>query len=343
MTPSGSGRDPAEPRADARPSDRQLLCGLVVASELDLHQHRPAAPGAEPDLVVRLGLPVERKLPVPEGTQVARVDGPDGPSFSVVRAQDDSFLLRFHGACDIQVSADLAEAVVRPALGAPAGIESVLAAGALLAFQLYQRGHLVLHASAVDLGESALAFVGQSGMGKSTMAAVMCAAGARLITDDVLRVDDESGTPLARLGATEIRLRKGARELVQHFEVPPDVRTSADERQVLRLDDRAQDGLPLSAVVIPRPDPDAVAVVLEPVPPKVATLALLGFPRLPGWRDPRVTGRQFAATAAMVARLPVLVARVPWGPPFAADLPAQLTEALQPYLSGSDSTGSRAT
>jgi len=77
--------------------------------------------------------------------------------------------------------------------GADLGLVTVLTAGALLAVHLRLRGELVLPASAVQLGGAALAFVRASGMGKSTLAALLCASGHGLVTDDVLRVDPADG------------------------------------------------------------------------------------------------------------------------------------------------------
>lgn len=51
---------------------------------------------------------------------------------------------------------------------------------------LMQQGHLVLHASAVNVNGNAIAFLGNSGSGKSTMATFLSKKGYPLITDDVL-------------------------------------------------------------------------------------------------------------------------------------------------------------
>lgn len=255
-----------------------------------------------------------------------------GPGYSMVRAEDGSFLLRFTSACDIEISQDFTEVLVRPAVGASEGLATVLTAGAMLAFQLYVRGSLVLHASAVDLGGVAVAFVGRSGMGKSTMAALMCADGARLITDDVLRVDSPGAEPRARLGATDVRLRKGASEVLGEFGAAATPRLSADGRHVLRLGDGAADHLPLGAIVIPRPCPGLERLALEPLGSRAALLALLGFPRIPGWREPTTLEQQFAATAALLRTVPVYLANVPWGPPFDPEIAPQLRAALGPVL-----------
>ena len=60
--------------------------------------------------------------------------------------------------------------------------------GPVFAVLLYQRGNLVLHASAVNVEGSAIAFLGYAGYGKSTLSLKMYEKGHSLITDDILRV-----------------------------------------------------------------------------------------------------------------------------------------------------------
>ena len=100
------------------------------------------------------------------------------------------------------------------------GMEPIMIRGSLAALQLYLRGHLVLHASAVQLVDHAVAFIGHSGMGKSTLATLMCADGSgTVITDDVLRVDKNSDrSPGSKTGQPEVRLRSGAEGLGDRFD-----------------------------------------------------------------------------------------------------------------------------
>ena len=62
------------------------------------------------------------------------------------------------------------------------------------------RGFHLLHASAVQLEEGAVAVVGPSGAGKSTLAAELLRRGNRLLTDDVLALESSSGTVIAHPG-----------------------------------------------------------------------------------------------------------------------------------------------
>ena len=58
--------------------------------------------------------------------------------------------------------------------------------GPALGVLLEQRGHLVLHASAVNYGNKAVAFLGASGAGKSTLAGALCRKGFKLHADNLL-------------------------------------------------------------------------------------------------------------------------------------------------------------
>jgi hypothetical protein len=60
---------------------------------------------------------------------------------------------------------------------------------AALNLALDQRGMFLLHASAVNIGDACIAFMGRSGWGKSTMAAYMQAQGFPIIADDTVVID----------------------------------------------------------------------------------------------------------------------------------------------------------
>ena len=61
--------------------------------------------------------------------------------------------------------------------------------GMMLAALLSQRGYFVLHASVVQMGNSAIAFVGPVGAGKSTLAAALRARGYTVVADDNAAID----------------------------------------------------------------------------------------------------------------------------------------------------------
>jgi len=314
--------------------DRQHLYGLVVEAPFDLHQERPVAPGRATDVRVATGAPTTQR-DEPDGRVVLHHALAGDPWYTAWDRGPQGYLLRFHDACDFVVSRDTATVTLHPAEGSDPGLSRVLTTGGMLAFVLHLRRELVLHASAVETADGAVAFVGYSGMGKSTMAALLCAEGAQLVTDDVLRLDARDGGFVARLGATELRLRKGADSLVDRFDGrAPGRRVSADARHVLQVGDGARDRAPLRAVVVPQPDREPGArLAVRRLEGRVALLEMLRYPRFHGWQDPALQADQLAHAAAVARGVPVLVADVPWGPPFAPDLGAQLGRLLDEALS----------
>lgn len=64
--------------------------------------------------------------------------------------------------------------------------------GGVFSVALHLQGLVCLHGSGVGLGGSAVAFLANKGAGKSTLATALCAAGATLVTDDMLPVDPRS-------------------------------------------------------------------------------------------------------------------------------------------------------
>lgn len=86
-------------------------------------------------------------------------------------------------------------------------MEQVALLGSGFAIWMEQQGLLALHGAAVVLEEgSAVAFLGHNGAGKSTLAIHLMAAGASLLTDDLLAVQVEQETVLGRPGYPQIRL-----------------------------------------------------------------------------------------------------------------------------------------
>jgi hypothetical protein len=78
--------------------------------------------------------------------------------------------------------------------------------GPIMAFVLRLRGDVALHASAVRIGDAAVAFVGPHGSGKSTTAAALARAGCPVVTDDLLRLTPGPAGWLAHPYGSALRL-----------------------------------------------------------------------------------------------------------------------------------------
>lgn len=306
---------------------RYYAHGLVICSEVELGLPAGEPAAAAPDLILRWG--AEREVPRedPPGSRLAALTGRDGTlRYSLARDRTRA-VLRYPGLCEFVGDPELADVTVHLHPGGDPGLIPILAAGALVAVHLKLRHELVLHASAVQRNGQVLAFVGASGMGKSTLAALLCNNGCELVTDDVLRVDLTA--PVARVypGGVESRLRMNARQLADA--APSDaVRRTADGRLALRPRACADEPLPLAACVVPLPTRKALDVSVRRLRNAQALLRMLQFPRIVGWSEPALTACEFQALADLVERVPVFEASVPWGPPFRPEVVSGLLEAL---------------
>jgi hypothetical protein len=97
--------------------------------------------------------------------------------------------------------------LVEPYPGADAEHIRVFLLGSAMGAILHQRKFLVLHANAVEINGACVAFVGASGLGKSTLASAFLKRGHRILTDDVCAVyfDDAKG-PMVAPGYAQIKL-----------------------------------------------------------------------------------------------------------------------------------------
>jgi hypothetical protein len=100
---------------------------------------------------------------------------------------------------------------------------------------LQQRGLLALHASAVAVGEGAVAFMGPSGIGKSTLATAFHQRGYTVLTDDVCVVDfDAGGAPVVVPGYPQLKLWVDALEKLDLDPASlPRIRPALEKRALL--------------------------------------------------------------------------------------------------------------
>src|SRR5688572_17324577 len=111
---------------------------------------------------------------------------PDGTPWTAFYRTSSGLLLRFPDLADFEVSADGRHVTCAPVPGiSPATIEH-LYLNQVLPLALSKLGKLVFHASAVDAGGGAVAFLAASGRGKSTLAAGFAVNGHQFLTDDGL-------------------------------------------------------------------------------------------------------------------------------------------------------------
>jgi energy-coupling factor transporter ATP-binding protein EcfA2 len=239
------------------------LCGMTVASAIELPGAiRVDAPAGPVDARIRRDLTLPTALP---GASAS------GPNWSVA---DEQILAIIPSLARILLTAGSDIAV-----DAPATADNDIAAflhGGVLAILLHQRRQIVLRASAISIGGKAILFCGQSGTGKSTLAAVMSARGHPFYADDLCSISlDETGVATIAADGTTLRLwddvidrlaltgRQGAalRSTVRKFHVEPP-RAAAESH------------LPIAAVYMLREDHAAVTSRISPLPAGEAAMLL---------------------------------------------------------------------
>jgi hypothetical protein len=121
--------------------------------------------------------------------------------------RDGDFAIRFEGLACVHVNPAGASVWVQPETEAlTSDTIQHLVADHVIPRVLAHRGELVLHAGAVQLDESVIVLVGESGRGKSTLAASLTRYGWCLLGDDAVIVSNEGGVHHGRAVYRSLRL-----------------------------------------------------------------------------------------------------------------------------------------
>jgi hypothetical protein len=116
------------------------------------------------------------------------------------------YLLRFPGLTDFDVSADGKEIIVHPAPNTDAVTIEHLCNNQVVPLALSRQGAPSFHASVVAVPDGAVAFLGKTGMGKSTIAASFALNEAKFLTDDSLIIEETGGVCRALPSHASLRL-----------------------------------------------------------------------------------------------------------------------------------------
>lgn len=137
---------------------------------------------------------------------------PDQSLWCAFHREHGGYRLRFPGLADFLVSANGLDVRAIPVPGLDATTLEHLYLNQVLPLALSKQGEPVFHASAVVLPHGAVAFVAESGRGKSTLATHFALAGALLLTDDGLVLDQIEQGFLVRPSHPSVRLWEDSRE-----------------------------------------------------------------------------------------------------------------------------------
>jgi hypothetical protein len=275
---------------------RYRAYGLTLESDFPLPALEPWAGGGTPDVRIVEAPPSTRPSPLREGdgafvltAEEAVVPIPEIGTF-VVRGGEEMRVHVESGASRLRVAQ--------------------YATGNMLGMLLYQRGLLVLHASAVRVGDAAIAILGPCGAGKSSTAAALYAAGMPLAADDNTAIRFEADGAVLLPGAPSLKIFPAAAVALR---VAPDELYFINDPK-LKLGYRAQRGfahapVPLAAVYVLQKEraPGSVGD-FERIAPQQALLYLLAQ-SVPGRQERPGGAAVFRACARLANSVPAYAVR----------------------------------
>lgn len=243
------------------------MAGLTVRSEVELPMlvSLPSDDPRPPDVLVKLG-----EVPTSLTDFSHR-----GANWVVNR---ESFLLDLRGIGRF-LSEEGRRLTLQPAPGVVPEDIAVFVTGTAMAAILYQRGGMLLHASAVIHHGRAFLFCGASGAGKSTIAGALVQRGASFLADDVCSVDQSAGrTPLVLADGRYLRLQPDSIDHVGLRDGVRDrVRRHIDKFHVVPapVSQAVQESAPLGGIYILSNSTAAASPGVRPMPPLEAAQSLL--------------------------------------------------------------------
>jgi hypothetical protein len=306
------------------------VSGLRLRSDIPLAADPAVEAERGADVAVVAGHCTEIPWRRPSPTVIAETfDNAGWPRYSFCALDDGTMVGRFYALADFAFSSDLRYVSCHRHPEISEEMAGLLVPGNIVSYVLSMTGHFVLHASAVELPTGgAVGFVGPTAKGKTTCAALLCAEGCGLVTDDVLVVDLDADRPRCRRGASMLRLRTQQSGLVSRFVSAPTVSTTPDGRLAVRPEHLAGNDVALEAIVMPSPSRDHSAVMSRRLSGADAVALLMAMPRIEGWRSPARVTEMFEQATVLAQAVPVLEVQIPWGPPFADDVGVRLVEEL---------------
>ena len=153
------------------PSNTYYLAGLRIVSEIALPGLMACADQIGPSVSIRCAR-------LPETLSSVTAVFPEG------QCNDNELLFTIPDTGRYLIRSG-SEILVDPAANSSLGDVAAYLLGTAFGVLCHQRGTTPLHGSAIDVVDGCVAFVGDSGAGKSTMAAALASRGHQVISDDL--------------------------------------------------------------------------------------------------------------------------------------------------------------
>ena len=242
------------PTLDNLPPHRHRVYGLTIAAWIPFPELPHAPADAPVDAVFRLG-EVPAQLDSPQFT---------GACFQAAPGR----LLAWIDGVARYLAVDGRTILVQPEPGAlPDDLRALLLCSPMGGL-LHQRGRLPLHASVIATPRGAVVFMGNSGRGKSTLAAHFTKCGFRVLADDIAVVRlDAAGRPEVAPGFPQFKLwPHSVKELGGEAEQLPRLRPQMEKRTLAFPEGFCHEPLPIARIYALEADNQSPDIRLLPQP-----------------------------------------------------------------------------
>ena len=235
-----------------------------------------------------------------------------GDWFQHARLSDGSDYFQWSGLFEFLVSTDGRRINCRELNGAsPESFQTYLV-GQVLSFALLKHGIEPLHSTAVVINGEAVAFLGDSGFGKSSLGAAFVQAGYPLLTDDLLVLKEEGDRFMAYPGSPRIKLFPGIAKSLLGERVSSTPMNNETPKLVIPLGQNEtvlpQGAFPVKAIYVltpPRARSQSSKIAIRPLSPRRAFVELITNTFNALIVEPERLKRQFVLASRLAAVVPV--------------------------------------
>jgi hypothetical protein len=296
---------PPSARSDGDSRHRYAVYGIDIVSDRPL-----SMPRYSHDPLCRVECVHGRASAFEAALRTTTVDSALDAWHQYAALADGSTYVRWQGVGEFLVAADGRRITSRATADASRESFHVYMFGQALSFALVKQRLEPLHATAIVVDGRAIAFLGGSAFGKSTLAASFLAAGHRLLTDDLLILRSSSDGIVAYPGPPRIKLfplmaRTFLDGVAAGIAMNPET-----EKSIVPLDERRSCSTPVPLAAIyslaaPRDSCRRNGATVEPLSPREAFVELVKSSfnrRLAGAQR---MARQFDAMAQVADSVPV--------------------------------------
>jgi len=237
---------------------------------------------------------------------------PSGELWLSFAKVDGGYRLRFEKLADFFVSTDGQKITYQPLSSVPSNTIRHLILDQIIPLVINLKGGEALHASAMLTEEGAIAFAGNTGSGKSTVAATFLQAGHPLLSDDCLALEEKDGKIYAMPAYPGLRLWKDAADelfgegrthtAVAHYaskkqvDIEPKPETFCSEPKPLKR---------LYVIADPSESNGRTDIVIDPLGQRDSFMALIEYAFRLDITDKNMLTRQFRFFERVVSKVSV--------------------------------------